>query len=106
MLQVCICPQRSEEGTDAQCGGVKENYPHRFICLNAASPVCGAVWEGLGGVAVIGRGVAFYSVAQSDFMFLLAKCRDFMCVTPRPASPQFFTLHFHQATTETIPAIY
>jgi len=33
------------------CGGLNENDLHRLIYLNALSPVCGTVQEGLGGVA-------------------------------------------------------
>jgi len=41
---------RARMGSKADPSGLNENGSQRFICLNALSPVDGAVWEGLGGV--------------------------------------------------------
>jgi hypothetical protein len=35
------------------CGGLIENGPLRFICLNAWCPVGGPIWKGLGGMVLL-----------------------------------------------------
>lgn len=45
------------------CGGLKENRPHRLIYSDACSPVSEIVWEGLEGVrrcGVVGEGTALF----------------------------------------------
>lgn len=61
-LKVTLCPHPSDvtilarEGLHgltnqqnnknlAQCGGLSDNSPHRFIYLNTSSPVGGIIWK-------------------------------------------------------------
>lgn len=46
------CLQKS-----ATCRSLDENGPHRLICVNTWFPAGGTVWEGLGGIALLGKGV-------------------------------------------------
>ena len=50
--------ERSTEADAGQSGRsslwwLDENGPHKFLFVNAWSPVGGTVWEGLGGVALL-----------------------------------------------------
>lgn len=81
-------------------GSLCENGPHRFICLRAWSPVRGTVWQGLGGVALLGKWVpgrglqGFQSPHQGSPLPLTAAYRS-GCKAHSHCSAPFLSASWH-----------
>ena len=80
----------------SQCDGVDVNGPHRHIYLNAWSLTGRAVWEGLGGVALLEevyhrrQALRFQKptpLPASSFCFMVVSTHELSATAPVPCLP-------------------
>lgn len=70
-----------------------KNGPHRLRCVNTWFPAGGTVWEGLGGIALLGKGchgewtLRFQQTANTPTWLSVSQGESFRLLPPDVCSP-------------------